>query len=373
VAEPALPGADWVKIRTIYGGICGSDWGLIQLHNSPYLSPFGSERFVIGHENLGTIAEVGPDVEGWAIGERVIADLMLPCATRGFSDPCEPCRRGDYNLCERFAEGNLAPGTVLGSCADTGGSWGPVYVAHESQLFRVPDNVSDANGVLLDAVAAALHPVLREFPDDDDTVLVLGAGVMGLCTVASLRALGNRARILVLAKYPHQAELARRFGADEVILTGRGRDRFQAMAQSTGARVYQPILGKPAVVGGADIVYECVGSDASVDDALRMAKAGGRVVLVGLAAIPKGVDWTPIWFRELRVIGTYGVAVETWRDKRARTYAIGLELMAEGKLDLEPLLTHKFALSEYRSAFRALSAKSSNGLLKAVFAFDSSR
>jgi L-iditol 2-dehydrogenase len=368
--EPALPGPDWVKIRTKYGGICGSDWGLIQLHNSPYLSPFSSKRFVIGHENLGTIVEVGPEVQGWHVGERVVADLMLPCAARGFSDPCEPCRRGDYNLCERFAVGGLAPGTVLGACADTGGSWGPVYVAHESQLLRVPDNVSDANAVLLDAVSATLHPILREVPDDGNTVLVLGAGVMGLCTVAALRALDSKARILVLAKYKHQADLARHYGADEVILVGRGQDRFQAMAQATGAKIYKPILGKPAIVGGADVVYECVGSDGSVDDALRLARAGGRVVLVGLASIPKGVDWTPIWFREIRVAGTYAVAMDPWRGETARTYAIGLELMAEGKLDLEPLLTHKFALSDYRAAFRAMSTKNANGLLKSVFAFD---
>jgi threonine dehydrogenase-like Zn-dependent dehydrogenase len=124
------------------------------------------------------------------------------------------------------------------------------------------------------------------------------------------------------------------------------------------------------MVGGADVVYECVGSDGSLDDALRLARAGGRVVLVGLASIPRGVDWTPIWFREIRVVGTYAVAVDPWRGKTVRTYAIGLELMAQGKLDLEPLLTHKFALSDYRTAFRAMSTKGENGLLKAVFAFD---
>ena len=370
VPEPALPGPDWVKIRTRYGGICGSDWGLILLHQSPYLSPFGSDRFVIGHENLGTIAEVGPEVEGWSEGERVIADLMLPCAPRGFREPCPACQRGDYNLCERFAEGALSPGTILGSCADTGGSWGPVYVAHKSQLVRVPENVSDENAILLDALSSALHPVLRNFPEDDETVLVLGAGTIGLSVVASLRALGSQARLLVLAKYPFQGELARRYGADEIVFLGRDGAHYQALADLTGAKVYHPILGKPALVGGADLVYECVGSDSSVDDALRLAASGGKVVLVGLAAAPKGVDWTPIWFQELTLKGSFTVSTETYQGHRLRTYEVGLELMAQGKVDLSPLLTHRFRLAEYRQAFQTLSARKANGALKAVFTFE---
>ena len=370
VAEPALPGPDWVKIKTRYGGICGTDWGMIHLDSSPYLSPFSSEQFIIGHENLGTIVEAGSQVEGWSPGDRVIADLMLPCAPRGFSDPCPACQRGDYNLCERFAEGNLAPGTILGSCADTGGSWGPIFVAHRSQLVRVPENVSDENAILLDALGSALHPVLRDFPADDQTVLVLGAGTIGLCAIASLRALGSRARILAVAKYPMQAELARHFGANEVLSPGHGQERYDELARLNGGTVYQPILGKPALVGGADIVYECIGNDGSVDDALRMAAGGGKVVLIGLAGQLKSVDWTPIWFHELTVRGSYTVATEDFQGRRMRTYEVGLELMAQGRVDMSPLLTHKFSLSEYRSAFRTLMAKGQNKVLKAVFTFE---
>jgi threonine dehydrogenase-like Zn-dependent dehydrogenase len=368
--EPALPGPEWVKIRTHYAGICGTDLGLIRLHNSPYLSPFGSDRFVVGHENLGTIIEVGSQVEGWSVGERVVADLMLPCAVRGYAEPCPACQRGDYNLCHHFAEGDLSPGTILGSCADTGGSWGPIYVAHRSQLVRVPENVSDENAILIDALGSALHPVLRHAPGDKDTVLVLGAGTIGLCAVASMRALGSQARILVLAKYPFQGELARHYGADEVVYLGPTRDYYQALADLMGARVYQPILGKPALVDGADVVYECAGSDGSVDDALHLAADGGKVILVGLAGVPKGVDCTPIWFHELTVVGTYAVAIENFQGRLMRTYEVGMELMAQGKVDLTPLLTHKFPLADYRQAFQTLRAKGSNGVLKAVFTYE---
>lgn len=368
--EPTLPGPDWVRIKTQYGGICGSDWGLIHLHSSLYLSPFSSKRFVVGHENLGTVVQVGSEVEDWSIGERVIADIVLACTPRGFRAPCPACQRGDYNLCQRFAEGTLAPGTILGACADTGGSWGPTYIAHHSQLIRVPDNVSDENAILLDTFCSALHPVLHDFPQDNETILVLGAGPIGLCTIAALRALDSRSRILVLAKYPFQAELARYYGADEILLLGQNQDRYHALAERVGGKIYRPILSKPAMIGGADIVYECVGSDSSIDDALRMAAAGGKVVLVGLAAIPRGVDWTPIWFHELTVKGTYAVAMETYQGRRMHTYEVGLELMAQDKVDLSLLLTHKFRLSEYRRAFHTLAAKGPNRALKAVFTFE---
>jgi threonine dehydrogenase-like Zn-dependent dehydrogenase len=221
---------------------------------------------------------------------------------------------------------------------------------------------------MLDALCSALHPILRHFPENDSTVLVMGAGTIGLCAVAALRALGSQARILVLAKYPFQGDLARGYGADEVAYLDN--DHIQVLAKLTGARIYQPVLGKPVPVGGADLVYECVGNDSSIDDALRLARAGGMVVLVGAAAVPKGVDCTPIWFRELTVVGSYAVAMESYQDQKVRTYEVGLDLMAQGKLDLVPLLTHKFRLADYRRAFRTLAARGSNRALKAVFTYE---
>jgi L-iditol 2-dehydrogenase len=155
-----------------------------------------------------------------------------------------------------------------------------------------------------------------------------------------------------------------------VLSPGYGQERYDDLVRLNGGTVYQPMLGKPALVGGADIVYECIGNDDSVDDALRMTAAGGKVVLIGLAGQLKRVDWTPIWFHELTVRGSYAVATEDFQGHRMRTYEVGLELMAQGKLDMSPLLTHKFPLSEYRSAFRTLMAKGQNRVLKAVFTFE---
>jgi L-iditol 2-dehydrogenase len=369
VPEPALPGPQWVKIKTRYGGICGSDVHSLSLESSPALSVFVSSPFTLGHENVGTIAEVGDQVKGFAPGDRVVADPLLPCATRGIEPPCESCQQDEFSLCRNFAEGELAPGLSIGSCRDTGGSWSPYFVAHQSQLFPVPESVSDESAVLVEPLSVALHWVMRNLPDDDDTVLILGSGVLGLCAMAALRALGSSARVIAVAKYPFQGEMAHRLGADEVIYLREG-DYYRAVAEVTGGKLHQPVLGKRVLVGGADVVYECVGNEGSIDDALRFTRGGGTVVLVGLAAIPKRVDWTPIWLNELTIRGSVWGGTETFQGRRVRTSQLALEWMAEGKIDLASMVTHRFRLDDYRRALAATAAKGRRQVVKSVFAFD---
>lgn len=365
VAEPALPGPDWVRVRTRYGGICGSDLNAITLHDSPSVSAYTSFPFTLGHENLGTIAELGSAVQGFAVGERVVVDPLLGCVARGFADLCAPCARGDHGLCERRTDGAVAAGTMIGYCASTGGSWSPSFVAHQSQLVRVPENVGDENAILTDPLSTALHAVMRNPPPEDGMVLILGAGIIGLCVIAALRALGHPNRILVVARHPFQVEWARRYGAGECIPPGDDR----ALAEALSARLHRPMLGKPLVSGGAETVYECVGSDASLDTAIRFTREGGTMVLVGLAALPKGIDWTCIWLKEIAVLGSYAYGFETWQGRRVRTFELALDMMAAGKVDLAPLLTHRFPLSEYRNALAAAIHKSRHRLVKAAFVF----
>jgi L-iditol 2-dehydrogenase len=369
VTEPVLLGPQWVKIKTRCGGICGSDMSTVFLKDSPALSAFVSSSFTLGHENVGIIEEIGRQVKDFAPGDRVVAEPLLPCAARGIEEPCEFCQQGEFSLCQSLTEGSLSPGLSIGYCHKTGGSWSPCFVAHQSQLFPVPENVSDENAVLVEPFAVALHSVMRNFPDDGDTVLILGCGIIGLCTVVALRALESHARVIVLAKYLFQGEMAQRFGADEVIYLQKG-DYFQAVAKATGGKLHRPTLGKRVMVGGADVVYECVGSENSLDDALRFTRSGGTMVLMGLAAIPKGVDWTPIWLNELQVRGSVWCGTETFQGQRVRTFQLALKWMAEGKLDLAPLVTHRFRLDDYRKALAVTASKGRHQVVKSVFVFD---
>ena len=368
VPEPPLPGDDWVRVRTWYAGICGSDLNLILLRESPSLSPYSSFPFTLGHENVGVVEETGPAVSDLRVGQRVVVDPPLTCAPRGFTEPCPACARGDPH-CHRYHEGRLAPGIQIGACRDTGGSWSPCFVAHRSQVFPVPDGVSDEDAVLAEPFACALHAVSLAPPAPGDRVLVVGGGVIGLCTVAALRALGYPCRIVALVRHSFQAEAARVLGADTVV-QARGSRRYRAVADALGARLLKPVLGPPVLAGGAPVVFECVGTGPAVDDALRFAAPGGRVVLVGLSAFPRGVDWTPIWFKELHVRGSFVTgSVDLPSGRRVRSLPLALELMRAGKARLGELVTHKFALEEYRTALATLLNRRHTGVIKAVFDF----
>jgi len=367
--EPQLPGPDWAKVKVRYGGICASDMGLIRLTESPALSPFGSERFTIGHENMGTLVEVGEQVEGFAVGDRVVADPMLPCAARGITPPCKACQEGQFSRCENVTEGNLSPGIQIGACADTGGSWSPYFVAHRSQLFLVPEGISDENALLVEPFCSALHPVIRNLPHDEDTALIIGAGTIGICVLAALRALDSRARVIVLAKYPFQGELARRYGADEVVYWDKGGKYYTAIAELVGGKLFQPILGKPVMIGGADVTYDCIGSETSIRDALWLTRAGGTIVQIGLGSTGK-IDWTPLWFRELTVVGTLASGIEEYQGQRIRCHQLALDFVAQGKVDLASLLTHTFRLGDYRRALAMNMNKSRHRLVHSAFVFD---
>ncbi|WGU96121.1 alcohol dehydrogenase catalytic domain-containing protein [Paenibacillus dendritiformis] len=367
VPEPKLPDEEWVRVKVKYGGICGSDLNLIFLHDSPATSPFASFPFTIGHEVVGVIDEVGQSVSGIQRGERVIVDPILSCMARGFHEPCPACRRGDLSLCERMASGPISPGLLIGACRDTGGSWSPYLVAHHSQIFKVPANVSDRNAIMTDPFATAIHAIMRDPPRENDTVLVIGAGVIGICVVAALRALGYSNRIIALAKHPFQMKMARLYGASEIFQLTSGSECYEQLAQLLGAKVLTPLFGKPVIQGGADITYECVGRDRSIDDALRFTKSGGKVKLLGVASFPRGVDWTPIWLNELEIQGSFAVSTEKFGEKRPRTYALALDLMSSGKIDLAPLVTHQFPLDQYRQAIATASGKGKSKAMKVVF------
>lgn len=366
VPRPELIGPDWVRVRTRLGGICGSDLSAIHLHASPYFSALVSFPYTFGHENVGIVDEVGAGVAGWRAGQRVVVEPTLWCKPRGFEDLCEFCARGEINRCVRITEGALKPGLSVGNCADTSGSWSPYFLAHQSQLYAVPDTVSDANALMVEPFAVALHAALMHRPAEDETVLILGSGSIGLCMLAALRAVGCNSRIFMAARYPFQADAARKLGASEVLIG----DTYAEVAKRTNAKVLKPTLGKSVVVGGVDWTFECVGSDSALDDSLRLTQNGGAVVVVGVPGIARNVDWTSVFIKELTVRASYIYNhVDRFEGATWKTFDLALTLMASSKVDLSWMVTHRFRLDQYDQALKLHGQKGSSGLIKAVFEF----
>ncbi|RPI61921.1 MAG: hypothetical protein EHM48_04905, partial [Planctomycetaceae bacterium] len=320
---PPLPGDDWVRVRTLLGGICGTDLAILaqkQLPNS-ILQAFSSMPMGLGHENVAVVEQVGPAVDAAWVGKRVCVEPTLGCQARGIEPMCARCQAGEFGACENFGAAgrgkyNLPAGTSIGYNAATGGSLGETFMAHQSQLVALPTEIPDELAVLTDPLACSLHSALRADLSDARTVLVYGSGVLGLGAVACLRAIGFSGRIDVVGRYGYLDNLARQFGADEVLrLPHRKLQRFTAVAERTGADVQKVRLGNVMMTGGYDVIFDCVGSRQSTQECIKWTRARGQVVMVGTGD-GGGADMTPIWFRELTVLGAYGRQVENFRGER---------------------------------------------------------
>jgi len=324
--------------------------------------------FVLGHEVVGVVVEIGTEVTRVSVGDRVVLHPALGCTVRGITPPCTACAEGRDALCKNVTRGDLSAGIQTGYCRDTGGGFSESFVAHESQAYRVPSSISDRAAVLIDPFACAVHAVLRISLTEKDTALVIGCGAIGLLTIAALRASGCRARILAVAKYAHQRSLAMALGANELLGSeGNTLERYRRWAAALGADVLRAELGKPTVIGGATATFDCVASSQSIDDGIRFTRSGGSFVLVGMPGIPSGVDWTPLWFKELNLHASYAYGPEHRKGSLKDTFDVVLDWMPEWAAKLEPLVGHPFELPAYLSAFSAALNTGRSGVAKTVF------
>jgi len=373
IASPDLPGDDWVRIRTRMGGICGSDIGIVSLEASPSSSPFSSFPFVIGHENVGTIAELGRGVRDCAVGERVTVNPLLCCEPRAVSPPCEACSTGHHSRCTHFTDGAVPPGMLIGTTRSTGGSWGEEFVAHRSQLVRVGEQMTDEEAVLTEPLACCVHAVRGAIPAPDERALVIGAGTMGLLMTAALHALAPRTAVTVLARHGFQAGHATRLGAVRTVLARGGY--LGELAEAGRTRLLKPILGPPIGVGGFDRSYVCVGGRRGVEDALRFTRSGGTVVLLGNVSTLSGVDWTPLWLKELTVLGTLAYGAHADEHALAHggagvsAFVEASQIIASGNAPVGALVTHVFGLGEYRRALGVARGKGGSESVKVAFKF----
>ncbi|MFN2543340.1 MAG: zinc-binding dehydrogenase [Actinomycetota bacterium] len=357
------PAEGWARVRPRLAGICGSDLSTLAGRSSFYFSPLVSMPFVPGHEVVGELLD---DVDGLAKGTRVVLDPVLSCAARGL-ELCSSCEEGATGRCDRVTVGHISPGLQTGYCADTGGGWGRQLVAHRSQLHAVPDRMSDTRAVLVEPLACAIHAALRAAPSPGATVLVVGAGTVGILTLLALREYTEAGRITVVAKHAKQRELARGFGATDVVDT---RGAIGSLRRASRALRLKPERGGEFLLGGVDVAVDCVGSKASLDLCLRTTRAGGRVVLTGLPTA--GADLTPLWFRELELVGAYASGTERLNGpgtspgpQEVRTFDLAIDLAADAPL--EGIVGAAYPLRSWRRAIDHALEAGRLGTAKVVF------
>ncbi len=357
IPEPDIPNPRWLKVRNKACGLCGTDLTFIfmKVHPMSAMAALPSwRRKFLGHELLGEVVEVGSEVDGFAVGDRIGMRMDWPtCFEMEIDPPCPQCARGSYMLCENW-------GMRKPVVRNKGGGFSPYMVMHKSQAFKVPAQLSDDQAVLLEPVAVAVHGVYNRKPEAGEKVLVIGAGSIGLLTLAVAKAVQPAAEYWCLARYPFQAEMARKLGAAGIIPDEK--DNYRAVAQASGAR-YISRLGNRVLVGGFDLIYDSVGNKATVNNSLRWARGAGNVVLLGADFKPERLDFSPVWNQEVTLSGIDSHATEY--DGRT-SWDIAAGLLASGAVDVDGIITHRFPLEKYREAIRTFVHKGSRGATKIV-------
>ncbi len=338
VDEPELAGPEWQRVRPRLAGICGSDLATVAGRSSRWFEPIVSFPFIPGHEVVGDLDD----------GSRVVIEPVLTCAPRGLP-LCAGCQSGRRNRCESIAAGHLEPGLQTGYCADTGGGWGLALVAHQSQLHRVPEDLGDEAAVMVEPAACAVHAARQAQPvTGTDPVVVIGAGTLGLCTIAAVAAIAHPDELIAVAKHPEQQRLAGELGATTVCEPG---ELTRAVRRATGS-----LMIGAHVAGGASLVIDCVGTAGSLAQALAVIKPGGTISLVGMPG-HVGVDLTPLWQREISLTGCYAYTTDDFDES--------FRLVRDAELDR--LVSAVYPLDRFRDAIQHATDAGRRGAVKIAF------
>lgn len=364
VPDPPLERPGWVRVRTRLGAVCGSDLHMLRVEVSRRSGVVATRTASLGtpvypgHEAVGVVEEVGPAVRRVEPGQRVALVPGVFCSALE-AEPCRFCAEGLYSLCRRRQE--KPPGFV-------GAGWSEGFVRHESQVFPVPDGIDDETACLFEPASCSVHAVLRRPPAPGSRVLVVGAGMIGLTIVRALRALGRPLDVTVVVRHPFQSELATGSGGDRAVGAG-GVDPYDALARATGTTVVGRGSSNRYLVDGFDVVYDAVGSASSLHDSIRWCRPRGYVTLVGVNLFPGVLDRTPLWRREIDVVGAVGHGDDEWEGRRCTTFLRLADWLLAGRIRLDGLVTHRFPAARYREALAAAGAKRGSRAVRVALEF----
>lgn len=298
-----------VKVRIKALGICGSD---VHHFKTMRCASFVVKKpMVIGHECAGIIEDVGSEVKSLAVGDRVALEPGISCRR------CNLCKEGRYNLCPEMKFFGSPP--TNGSLANK--------VVHPANLcFKLPDNVSLEEGAMCEPLSVGVHACRRAQIGPETNVLIMGAGPIGLITLLASRAFGAP-RVVIVDVDDRRLSIAKNLGADEII-------HVSTNIQDVDEEV---IKIQNAMGSGIDVSFDCVGYNKTMTTALNATQSGGKVCLIGLALTEMTVPLTPSAAREVDVIGIF---------RYRNTWPLCIEFLKTGKIDVKPLITHRFRFSQ---------------------------
>lgn len=316
---------DEVVVKIEYCGICGSD---VHFYENGRIGNFVVEGdFILGHESAGVVESVGENVTTLKVGDRVALEPGIPCGK------CEFCKKGLYNLCPDVIFFATPP--VQGVLQN--------YVAHPADMcFKLPDNVSTKEGALVEPLAVGIHSAKQGMVTLGDSVVILGAGCIGLVTLLSCKAFGA-ANVIVVDLFDKRLEKAKKLGANYVI-NGKEENVEEKLREILGSR-------------GADVVIETAGAVKTIQQTSAFVKLGGTIVLVGMA--PKDIidyNFSEIMAKEVTIKSVF---------RYRNLYPVAIAAIADGTIDIKDIVTHEFDFENSKLAFDTV-VKDKQNVVKAV-------
>lgn len=325
VPHAGPPGPGEVLVRVAAVGICGSDH---HYYNEGAIgSAIVDEGMIIGHEFSGWVAALGPGVTGLEVGQLVAVEPAIPCGT------CEHCLQGHPNIC---------PEVLFCGSPNHVGAMAEAIVMPAENCFALPDDLTPVEGAMLEPLGVAIHTVDLAHLSVGETVAVLGAGPIGLLTAAVARVNGA-GTIYMTEPVAERRAFALDYAADGVFDPG-AEDVVAATLDATGGR-------------GVDVAFEAAGADETPDQAVRIARPGGKVVVVGIP------DDDRMWMTA-SVVRRKGLTIKVVR-RMKHTYPRAIELVRSGAVDVARIATHIFPLDRIDRAFAVVDGYN-DGVLRAV-------
>lgn len=306
-----------VLIKVHACGICGSD---VHSYKAGFYIRPGQ---IMGHEFMGEVAKCGDEVRDVEVGDRVTGFSIGTCGT------CYWCQRQQFHLCPELFKNSTGYGRP-GALAE--------YVKVEYALLgatihKLPPEIDDETGATAEPTAVGVGTVAQAGVQPGDTVVVLGAGMIGNACMQAAKAAGAK-QVVVIEVSPVRLEAARRLGADAVFDAREG-DPLTWVKETVGIGPYHFHEG-----GMADVVIEAAGAPATIQQSFEMVRSGGTIAFVGLPEGPAPIDTTKIVHKQPRIIGCLGGDV-----------ARSIELLASKRIQTAPLITHRFPLDAAPDGF----------------------
>ena len=340
-----LPGPRWIRVKNEACGICATDLSLLYMKANPSVAPAalpGVQRIFLGHETVSVVTEIGPAVTNLKVGDRVIMDKHfygVNCLNLELDEPCEMCAQDETNFCLHKSDH-----PYLG----VGGGFGDSYITHESGVYLCPPDLTMDQAVLVEPLGIGTHAVLRHPPKQGAKVLVIGTGMIGLSVLMAAKAAQPDCEVTMLSRYDFQSQMAEQLGAAHILYQ---KDGYQGIAKASGGKFYSAPLNKGIVVGGFDIIYDCVGDSKTLNDCMRWVKAKGKVVMVGAHLQPMTkVDMSAVWYHQIELAGVVAHGHEHHNNDRKHTYDWVIDFIKQGLYLTDNLITHRFPYTDYKHA-----------------------